>query len=87
MVLKLFSVFDRKAAAYWQPFCAATPGMAERFIMDQLSEPKSPMAKYPEDFSLVHVGDWDDSAGKCVGFQEPKVVCQVAALVRPSGNG
>ncbi len=62
-MLKVFSVFDVKAAAYGQPMFMPSNGIALRTFGEVCLNPESPMFKYPEDFALYEVGSWDPSSG------------------------
>lgn len=59
MILKLFSVFDRKAEVYLPPMYYLTVGQAVRDFTDALNG-DTPMAKHPEDYTLYEVGFFDD---------------------------
>lgn len=64
MVLKVFSIHDSKAEAFMAPFTATTNGMAIRMVMNLLSDPNSQASKYPGDFSLFMLGEFDDNTGR-----------------------
>lgn len=65
MKLKMFAVFDVKAAAYLAPFFLPTVGQAVRAFADASNDPSTMFAKHPEDYTLFHVGEFDDSSGDC----------------------
>lgn len=71
MTLKIFAVFDNKAAAFMQPFFAPTVGFAIRAFADQLKNDQSAIKQHPEDYTLFHLGDFDDHSGGIVRA-EPK---------------
>lgn len=56
----MFAVFDNKAGAHAAPFFATTIGLARRYFADAVNQPDHPLAKCPEDFTLFHLGHWDD---------------------------
>lgn len=66
MRLHVFTIFDSKVSIYGPPFVARGFGEAERFFMDMASKPDNNVGKHPADFSLWHVGYWDDVQG---GFE------------------
>lgn len=72
MKLNIFSVYDEKAQAYNTPFFQAHIGQAIRSFSDLVSDTKTTLNKHPEDYSLYHIGDYDDTNGKIVSFTEPK---------------
>lgn len=71
MKLKIFSVYDAKAEAYMTPFFLQTKGQAIRGFMDLVSDKNTNVAKYPEDFTLFELGEYDDGRGSFVSHQTP----------------
>lgn len=63
MILKLFSVYDDKAKAYMSPFFAATAGLAIRSFSDAIADSNTSVSKYPADFTLFELGEFDDQTG------------------------
>lgn len=72
MIMEIFSVFDSKAAAFMKPFFAHNTAMAERAFSDEAATPGSPVAKHPEDYTLYHVGSFDDTTALITTFAQPK---------------
>lgn len=62
--MKLYSIFDAKANTYCAPFECVSNGVAIRQLMDLVSDAKTTVSKYPEDFSLYFVGDFDTDNGQ-----------------------
>lgn len=82
MILKYFSVFDKKANLFGPVFSSHTLGSAERSLKESMSNPDSPHGKYPDDFSLYHLFDFDDETGLIVDTHEPPLlVVHASALV------
>lgn len=72
-----FSIHDSKAEAFMQPFFAPTMGIAERSFQEACRNPETPMAKYPADFSLWVVGEFDEATGTLSpGERGPYVLMQ-----------
>lgn len=67
MLLKVFSVYDVKAAAYGQPFFMPTSGGAIRSFGDTCLDQNSMLNKHPEDYSLHEIGEFDDVTGRIEG--------------------
>jgi len=63
MRLKVFTVYDSKTEAYLQPFCAITKASAIRAIIDSVNNPKSDFYKWPADYTLFEIGNYDDQKG------------------------
>lgn len=63
MILKIFSVYDSSVNAYLSPFFCRTKGEAIRALVNELDNPNSNIAKYPDDFILFEIGEYDDQSG------------------------
>lgn len=74
MINKVFTVYDSKAEVYMSPFLFQNKGEAIRAFTESLkdtSNPNNMMAKYPQDFTLFQVAEYDNETAK---FTECKVV-------------
>lgn len=82
MKVSYFAVFDKKAQQFGQAFPSMSLGTAERSMKDSVSNPESPHAKYPDDFALFRVFDFDDESGLIVEtYEPPQLVCEASALI------
>lgn len=63
MIYKIFSVWDAKLEAYMQPFFSPTIPSGIRAFTDAATDPGSMLHKHPGDFSLHHIGEFDDGTG------------------------
>lgn len=79
MKLGIYSVFDKKTVVYGQPFFAHTHGHAIRMVQDSVDKEGNPLSKYPDDFTLYHIGVYNDADG-IIGGTNPSVVVEVASL-------
>lgn len=64
MKVEVFSIYDSAAEAYNQPFFAQAKGQAVRMFTQMCNDPKSNINQYPSDFTLFHIGSFDDSSAK-----------------------
>lgn len=74
MLMKVFSIFDIKAGAFDRPFFAQTVGIAIRSFTDAINDKNSPFNKYPDDFTLFELGEFDDSSGIITALPAPQSV-------------
>jgi len=81
MNVTLYSIFDKKSLIFSPLFPAPTPGAAERAIADQVANPDTQLAKWPEDFALYRIAQFDDQNGAIIA-DLPDLVVEVSALVR-----
>lgn len=61
MILNMFTVYDIKAEAYLSPFYTATKGQAIRSFSDTCQEKGHQFNAHPEDFTMFHLGTYDNS--------------------------
>lgn len=63
MLIKGFAVFDVKAGNFAPPFFMPSVGLAVRAFTDLVNDVRSTVNKYPGDFTLFQVGEFDDVKG------------------------
>lgn len=80
MEKNLYSIFDKKSGTYMQPFVELTDGTATRQCMDLLANPNTPFAKFPDDFTLMRIGSWDEIEGKPKGQIPPEFIVELSSL-------
>lgn len=64
MKSQIFVIYDSKAEAYLQPFFLPTTGMAVRTFTDTVNDINHPFCAHPADYTLFHIGEFDDSNSK-----------------------
>lgn len=60
----MYSILDKMAKAYTQPFPAPNDGVAIRMFQDTINAADSVIAKHPEQYTLYRVGHWNDTKGE-----------------------
>lgn len=63
MKIQVYSIFDRVASAYNTPFYFQNDLLAVRTFNNLKEDPKTTVGKNPDDFSLHHIGEFDDEEG------------------------
>ena len=71
MINSLYSVCDKKAEVYSQPFTAINDEVAVRIIRNCVANPEHTYALNPEDFQLLKVAEFDDSEGQIIPDEKP----------------
>lgn len=61
---EVFTVYDSAARRYLQPFCAPTIDVAVRMFTALVNQADHPFAKYPDDYTLIHIGAFDAEIGR-----------------------
>lgn len=76
--MKIFSVHDSKAEAYLPPIYFKTAGEAIRAFESSCAESSSNFYKYPADFTLVELGEFDELSASIATHQKPKILANAA---------
>lgn len=63
MITKAFSLYDSKADIYMPPFFCGTVGQAIRSVVEAAADGRTTLGRYPQDFSLMELGSFDDVTG------------------------
>lgn len=76
MQYRAYSIRDTKGEVFNLPFYKKTHGEAERDFktLIQTKNEQSLPSKYPEDFDLYYVGDYDDIKGQFKSLDTPQHV-------------
>jgi hypothetical protein len=85
MILKVYTVYDTKAEAYLQPFFSQSKGVAIRSFQEAVRDEKSNISKYPEDFTLFELGEYDDSTSKFNLHITPQSLGVAVEFLTPKG--
>lgn len=64
MITLLCAVYDEKAQLYNSMFFPKNIGTAIRGFGDACRDPKTVLHAHPEDYSLYHIGHFDDESGQ-----------------------
>lgn len=71
MKLEMLSIRDVKMQAFMTPFFSINLAVAVRLFADAVNDPVSTMHKNPDDFSLYHLGTFQDGTGSYEHFAQP----------------
>ena len=63
MMLRVFTIKDRATECYHNPFYLLTVAEAKRIFTQMANDPESKISSNPEDFTLFHIGDFDNNTG------------------------
>lgn len=61
MKLKVYSIYDSKVEAYLNPWFAQAKGEAIRALTELVNDSKTNIGKYPADFTLFELGEYDNA--------------------------
>lgn len=63
MIINAYTLYDRKALQYHQPFFAVSDGAAVRMLQDLVGDNNTLPGRHPGDFVMYCVGGYDDNNG------------------------
>ena len=84
MITQIFSVFDSKTGAYLKPFHESTIPSCIRSFSEACRDPESTFSKYPEDFTLFHLGHFDDQSAIFTQFDAHVALGKALDFLTPS---
>jgi len=70
--IQIFAIYDKKGISFGLPYYALQKGQAIRGFTDAVNDPSSPYNKHPEDFTLFHLGEFNDQTGKIEPLSQPQ---------------
>lgn len=79
--MRLYSLLDKKAATFGSIMMAPTDGMMCRTI-EEMTQEGHTVRRYPEDFDLYYVGDFDDQSGRVGEPEAPGFIVNMAVIFR-----
>lgn len=80
--LNAYSVMDVKSKLFARPHFQQTDGVAIRSFSQACEDDSTELNKYPEDFSLYHVGEFDIETGVLKPLERPKQICNASEFVQ-----
>lgn len=86
MLHEVYSVRDSKTEVFGQPFLQKAKGEAERSFQALANDPQTFVGKYPDDFDLYYLGQYDDHSGAFNVLQTPKHIMKAIHCVKTDKN-
>lgn len=84
MKMQIFSIYDMVAKVFSQPIFAANKEVMARNVAIWLQDEKSYISQSPSDYSLYHIGEYDDENALLVPVLPSVVVrCDSLSLKGP----
>lgn len=81
MTRKVYTVRDSKAEVFNNPFYQTTHGEAERTFKALAQNKESMVGKYPEDYDLYYIGEFDDVKGNIMTLDTPQHIVKAVQLL------
>jgi len=81
MKFQAYTIYDSKEEIYCQPFFLLNEAVAIRQLSDMVNDEKTKISKHPADYSLWHLGSYEDSSAtidplkskKCIAYANEHV--------------
>lgn len=73
--MKAFAVLDSKTGVFSQPIFAPTTEDATRIFDELTSQESTQFYKFPEDYILFELGEYDDQSGRFKNLDAPQSLC------------
>lgn len=80
LAMLVFSLFDRKAGDYGGLVLSKNEEMAKRTLLEAMLKSESLLSKYPDDYDLMLLGEFDDETGELSG-SFPRRVCSLREVL------
>ena len=84
--MKLFSVLDVKANAFLQPFADSSTISALRGFDVAVNEGKSTFSRFPDDFALMELAEFDQQTGIIKPHAAPMNLGTARSVYRSNAN-
>lgn len=82
MLLRAYSIFDRKSLVYNTPFFTHTNAAAVRMLSDLVNDAGTNIGRHPADYVLYCIGHYSDQDAGLSPFAPLEHVVDAVALVR-----
>ncbi len=86
MLLLAFAVHDAKVEAFITPFFDVTKGSAVRAFSDAVNSEGDMFNRHAEDYTLFHVGVFDQGSGVFLKFDAPVSLGNALTFIVESNN-
>lgn len=80
-IQKVYSIRDAKGDVYNQPWYKNTHGEAERDFTLICKNPESMISKFPEDYDLYYLGEYDSKNGIFHSLDTPQHMIKAIAVI------
>ena len=86
MIANIYCVFDVKAGVGQMPFFMANDDLAVRSFMLAVVAADGPMSSFPEHYTLMRLGTWNDNKMIIEGENAQSVMNGLEAVARMQGR-
>jgi len=76
MILQAMAAYDKKARAFMTPFFVAHVDLGVRALAAAVNQAGAPIAAFPEDYALYHLGTFNDESAVFALLGQPLHVAE-----------
>lgn len=80
MIYDVLAVYDKKAKAFFPPFFSSNVAVGVRMVASAVNDPTHQLSKYSADFSVYHLGMFNDEHAEFTLFPEKVVYAECVQL-------
>jgi hypothetical protein len=81
MRLELVAIHDSALGAFARPAFVPSVGVAVRGFTDEVNRSDGEIGKHPSDYTLYHLGSFDDENARFALLPDPKVLIRAVDVV------
>lgn len=78
----IYSVRDAKSEIFNVPYYGNTHAEAERSFRTAVNDPQTSLNKFPEDFDLWYLGEYDTSTGQITALKTPQHMLKAIQCIK-----
>ena len=86
MKVKVFTILDIKAESYGPPFTSQTTATGIRQFQELVNDHNHFFSKYPEDYELYELGEYDDDDASFHPHEVKKTLVRGSDCLNPGAN-
>lgn len=82
MTLKIYAIYDKKVLFFSQPFFLRNKADALRGLDELVDDVKTKIHKYPSDYQIFEIGEWDEITGLIASYEKPLFLEEAASFIK-----
>lgn len=86
MLHEVYSIRDSKTEVFSPPFLQKARGEAERSFNQLANDPQTFVGRYPEDYDLYYMGQFNDNSGAYTLLDTPKHIMKAVQVLKPKNQ-
>ena len=86
MIINVYAIHDSKAHSYLQPFFMHNNELAIRSFTDASMNPETQFNQHPLDYTLFHIGTYDDETSIITPQAPPEMLLTSALAIKQAND-